>query len=273
MKKRILSILVLALCLSLLIGCFCQHEVWNSADCTTPKTCSACGEIEGEPLGHTWQSATCTESKTCVVCYVTEGDPLGHKWVDATYDIPKTCEVCSVTEGDPLPLPFLGTWIVERPCSTADGGFPYELTAIYHYTFGPDGTLTIEMRPENQEVFVNHMKTFLVEYLYHVMESTRGLDREAADAALADSDGMSIEELADLTLSYVDFSTFFGGDCGTYYMKDGKLHIDISFNDVNSSVISDPDIPNTFTVDGDTFTLNWESTGWETPVIMTRSTE
>ena len=35
----------------LLNGCQCKHE-WIPADCTTPKTCSKCGETEGEPLGH-----------------------------------------------------------------------------------------------------------------------------------------------------------------------------------------------------------------------------
>lgn len=52
MKKKILvAILVYVMCL-LLAGCACKHD-WVEATCTEPKTCSKCGETEGEPLGHT----------------------------------------------------------------------------------------------------------------------------------------------------------------------------------------------------------------------------
>ena len=51
MKKRTLAIflgLLLVFCLS---SCACQHE-WKEATCTEPKTCTKCGETEGEALGH-----------------------------------------------------------------------------------------------------------------------------------------------------------------------------------------------------------------------------
>lgn len=41
--------LALILCLS---GCACKHE-WAEATCTEPKTCTKCGETEGDPLEHT----------------------------------------------------------------------------------------------------------------------------------------------------------------------------------------------------------------------------
>ena len=50
MKKRTLAIflgLLLVFCLS---SCACQHE-WKEATCTEPKTCTKCGETEGEALG------------------------------------------------------------------------------------------------------------------------------------------------------------------------------------------------------------------------------
>ena len=72
MKKRIFSILVLVLCLSLLTGCMCKHETWNDADCVTPKTCAECGETEGVALGHVWMAATCENPKTCESCGITE---------------------------------------------------------------------------------------------------------------------------------------------------------------------------------------------------------
>ena len=77
------------------------HE-FSDPTCTAPKTCSGCGETEGDALGHDWVEATCTVPKTCKVCSATEGDTLEHDWVDATCTAPKTCEVCSATEGDAL---------------------------------------------------------------------------------------------------------------------------------------------------------------------------
>ena len=62
-----------------------QRHSWNDADCDTAKTCSVCGETEGDPLGHSWNAATCDTAKTCSVCGETEGDPLGHKY-DDDYD-------------------------------------------------------------------------------------------------------------------------------------------------------------------------------------------
>lgn len=79
----VLSISMLASCdLEALLGSIlpqpeCEH-VWVDADCTTPKTCSVCGAVEGEALGHTEEilaakDATCdeaglTEGKKCSVC-------------------------------------------------------------------------------------------------------------------------------------------------------------------------------------------------------------
>lgn len=87
-----------------LISVLCNH-VWIPADCTTPETCSKCGETRGEAEGHTWLEATCTLMKRCEVCDAAMGTPLGHKWQDATYDAPKTCQVCGATEGEPLAKP------------------------------------------------------------------------------------------------------------------------------------------------------------------------
>ena len=105
----------------------CVHD-WTDATCTEPKTCSICGETEGEALGHSWSEgsctedrvctvcgevaeaapghdwtdATCTEPKTCKSCDETEGEALGHTWVDADCETPKTCSVCGETEGEAL---------------------------------------------------------------------------------------------------------------------------------------------------------------------------
>ena len=79
----------------------CDHE-WDEATCTAPKTCSKCGETEGEALSHKWDDATCTLPKTCSECGETEGTALGHDWDDATCTLPKTCSECGETEGAAL---------------------------------------------------------------------------------------------------------------------------------------------------------------------------
>lgn len=79
----------------------CSH-VWIPADCTQPKTCSVCGETEGEVSGHKWRAATCTSPQTCDTCGETFGALLEHQWIDATYSTPKTCSICAATEGEKL---------------------------------------------------------------------------------------------------------------------------------------------------------------------------
>ena len=65
---------------------------WTDATCTAPKTCSVCGETEGEALGHDWTDATCTTPKTCSVCGETEGEALGHSYGEWIAEVPATCE-------------------------------------------------------------------------------------------------------------------------------------------------------------------------------------
>ena len=85
-----------------LITCDDNGHDWIEATCTESKTCSRCGETEGEPLGHDWKDATCEEAKTCTRCGTTEGNPLGHVWEEATCTEPQTCSRCGETEGSPL---------------------------------------------------------------------------------------------------------------------------------------------------------------------------
>ncbi len=83
--------------------CMALHEhAWIAATCLTPKTCSACGAVDGSPLGHDWREATCTEPRTCARCGQTEGNALGHNWKEATCTEPKTCKRCGAVEGEAL---------------------------------------------------------------------------------------------------------------------------------------------------------------------------
>lgn len=79
----------------------CKHR-WINANCTVAKTCSKCGEVEGEALGHNWSDATCKNPKTCSRCKATEGKALTHNWGEADCENPKTCSICKETTGKAL---------------------------------------------------------------------------------------------------------------------------------------------------------------------------
>lgn len=74
------------------------HE-WVDSTCSAPKTCSLCGETQGDVQAHLWIEATCQKPKTCEACAETEGDVASHTWLDATCEKPKTCKFCAATEG------------------------------------------------------------------------------------------------------------------------------------------------------------------------------
>ena len=65
-RKLLLPAMAGAIMLSL-AGCGHEH-VWVEATCSTPKTCSECGETEGEVADHKWVEATC--EKANIVKYV-----------------------------------------------------------------------------------------------------------------------------------------------------------------------------------------------------------
>lgn len=71
MKNNLIKcISACALSLTMLLSMSaCGHQhTWADATCTAPKTCTECGETEGEALGHSWEDATCAAPKTCSVC-------------------------------------------------------------------------------------------------------------------------------------------------------------------------------------------------------------
>lgn len=106
--KWIWAALVIVLAVGLLTACVgktpCQKQghQWQAADCEHPKTCTVCGEAEGEALGHAWSQADCEHPQTCTVCGKTGEPALGHQWCPATCTEPATCTVCGATEGEPL---------------------------------------------------------------------------------------------------------------------------------------------------------------------------
>ena len=117
----------------------CSHE-WQDATCEAPKTCSVCGETEGEALGHTEVvvpavAPTCTSTgltsgKKCTVCdKVTVAqvvvDATAHVEVETPAVMPtctevgytagKKCVVCNVATVAPVSIPAIGHVIVDVP--------------------------------------------------------------------------------------------------------------------------------------------------------------
>lgn len=100
MKKLSLFLAIVLMFLTF-SACGCEHQ-WEEATCLTPKTCTLCGETEGELAAHLFSAATCTTPKTCDVCRKTQGDAAGHSFEDATCTSPKTCTKCGFKEGEAL---------------------------------------------------------------------------------------------------------------------------------------------------------------------------
>ncbi len=276
MKKKLLCLVLCALCILSLAACGCKHETWNEADCVNPKTCAECGETEGEALGHTWVDADCVAPKTCADCGETEGEALGHTWVEADYENPKTCSVCAVSEGDPLPAPFLGSWS-ERVDLTAEDmgldaiiedGLSVDVILVFH----EDNTVEVKVVPTDVEELRNYMINFTEEFTYLTLTSTYGVEREEIDNLFLENYNMTLREyvIAEVDKQGISEEFFAYMDTrGTYTLTNEGLYLDLIYMDA----VSDPDIANEFTVEGDTLTLTWTSAGGTEPDVFTRLAE
>lgn len=76
-------------------------HIWLDATCTTPKTCSICGETQGAALGHNWIDATCNAPKTCSICEKTNGTAIGHRDGDGD----GRCDLCGQEQQKPITPP------------------------------------------------------------------------------------------------------------------------------------------------------------------------
>ncbi len=131
--KRFVSICA-AIALALSLSACGHTHTWIDATCTKAKTCSICGEQEGEALGHTWGGETCTTSKTCAVCGKTEGVPKGHsvaQWTVTTEPTcalegqeTGTCETCGETVQKAIPAlaHTPGEWTVTKDATVGAPG-------------------------------------------------------------------------------------------------------------------------------------------------------
>jgi len=301
MKKRMTLVVLVLVCALALSACGCKHETWNEANCETPKTCAECGETEGAPLGHSWQAATCETPKTCEVCgktegeapghnwadadcenpktcagcRLTEGDALGHAWVDATTDAPKTCETCAKTEGERIITDERFT-----TAATADiqGKWMHTVEVDGEMMGDPefDGTLSISLVLElknngemSTSVVLGDMTAFRNYMLKAMYENfaAEGMDKAAADAAILESTGMTMEEYIDYALNMINFNELLGSINvgGVYYVEGDQLYSGMTWKSTMEG--------STFILEDDTLTLMSTEDGILVPTVFTRVQE
>lgn len=265
MKKKVLVLVLALVCLTMLTGCFCEHE-WAEANCTDPKTCTKCEKTEGEALGHVWLAATCTEPEICEVCGITEGKALGHIWIDATCTDPKTCETCRLTEGEALghnwqdatteapqtcaacgltegdriitdprfttaaAAPLLGKWagtVMLNGEMMQLEDFEGELECVFILDFGNAGDFNIGFEMGNEEAFMNSMVEYAMQSAYNEL-AAQGINKEAADQAIQEAYGLTMEEYVRSMVGEMDFTelynSIFSALGGVYYVEGNQLY-------------------------------------------------
>lgn len=262
MKKLTALILVLAMCLTF-AGCGCKHE-WYAATCEVPKTCSLCGETEGEANGHSIVAATCEEAEHCENCNYVSGEPLGHTWVDATTEAPRTCKTCGATDGERIitdsrfttasTAQLQGKWLMEVELTGEMMGiadFPGGATMNLIMQLGNDGSadFTVELT----DSFMEALSQYTVDMMYAEF-AAQGMDTEAADEMFEAAYGMSIQDYVAQEISTVNMDEMYAAvfDAmdlgGVYYVADGLLYTGTDWDDVMEAT--------EYTLDGDTLVID-----------------
>lgn len=259
LKKGLVLSLMLMLLLAMLAGCTCKHD-WKEADCEHPKTCTKCGETEGEALGHSWKEADCEHPKTCATCGKTEGEALGHDWTEADCEHPKTCKTCGKTEGEPLghdwaeatteapktckhcgktegdrivtdprfhtaaAAPLFGSWKYQEAIADTElnaPGFGNVMLEIV-FTFRNDGSVTISEHLADEDLFRKNMEKYMEDSLYAEF-AAKNMTKEQADAAMMETYRMTVHQFAiKLTDEMIERINSAEGQEGVYYVE-GKV--------------------------------------------------
>ena len=74
----------------------------DDGDCTTDVLCGRCGQVAQKGnASHDWREATCTASKTCTLCGTVQGQPLGHRYNQGA------CIVCGEAEPGDVAVPVI----------------------------------------------------------------------------------------------------------------------------------------------------------------------
>ena len=206
---RKLSILILILAMAMIFSGCCKHEVWTDANCTTPKTCVECGEIEGTPLGHIW--------------------------VDRTTEIPETCTRCGETRGERIitdprfttaaTIDFYGTW---KGSSSISGNLisegleatmPVEITMILNN----DSTMQIQIVGHDTDAFIKSAEEFLHAKL---KEEASSLTQFTFGEYMAIVYEMTADQYVEQQLDALDLTALTEGHTinGVYYIDGNQFY-------------------------------------------------
>lgn len=77
------------------VNIYHNHTAGSAATCTTAQTCTTCGEVLAEALGHS-ETGGCTTNVTCSRCGIVISGPVGHTpGPEATCTTDQKCTKCS----------------------------------------------------------------------------------------------------------------------------------------------------------------------------------
>ena len=228
--------IILAMAL-LFTGC-CKHEVWTEADCTTPKTCVECGEIEGTALGHIWQPRTTEAPETCSRCGETRGERI---ITDPRFTTASTIDFYGTWKGHSS---ISGTLVAEG----LDATMPVDVTI----TLSNDSTLKMEIIGNDTDAFIKSAEEF-----FHAK-----LEAEAAELTqftfgeyMAIVYEMTPDQYVEQQLKALDLTALTQGHTidGVYYIEGDQFYIGLGWE-------ADP-TPFTFQRSGGTLVLHGDISG------------
>ena len=114
---------------------------------TMEHTCSICGEVETaliEPLGHNWVDATCTTPKTCSRCGETIGEPLGHDWGEWTSNDDRTHSRTCRNESTHIETELCSYSKVVTPPTCTEQGYTTYTCSVCGHIYESDYTAKLE---------------------------------------------------------------------------------------------------------------------------------
>lgn len=211
---RKLSILILILVLAMVFSGCCRHEEWTEANCTTPKTCVECGEIEGAALGHIWIPRTTEIPETCTRCGETRGERI---ITDSRFTTASTIEYYGTWKGASS---ISGTLIAEG----LEAVMPVEITIVLNN----DSTMRIDIIGNDTEAFLKSAEAFLHNRL---KEEAAGLTQFTFAEYMAIVYEMTPDQYVEKQLKALDLTALTEGHTmdGVYYIEGDQIYLGLGW--------------------------------------------
>ncbi len=218
-------------------------------DCENPAACTVCGQLRQETKPHTWVDATTTAPKTCSVCGETEGEPLdGSTLFDA--------EACQVLFGT-----WQGEFVMTGEMM-GDASLP-DVPVTLGITFCDDGTYSETIRLVDKAAFQKDLTDYYIQALYAEFEAAYGMTKEQADQTMMEAYGKDVAGYAALLAQVVDIDALLAVSAGrgVYYVADGQLYFGGTWETVEAEPLLVEDDKLTITVAGSSETVTMTRVG------------